>query len=137
MIPKPASDQPRNNQSRNNQPRVERPVRQFTKINMTPAQVLPHILKLNMAMLKEAPKNPNTASPHYHLNARCAYHSESPGHDTDNCWALKNKIQDLTQRKLNLKLLKNRMLSPLQCLGMDTMLVLLRNTYLLTSWMNC
>ena len=80
MILKPASDQ-----SRNNQQRVESPVRQFTKINMTPAQVLPHLLKLNLATLKEAPKNPNTASLHYHSNARYAYHSESPGHDTNNC----------------------------------------------------
>ena len=104
MIQKSASDQPRNNQPRNDQPRnnqqrVERPVRQFTKINMTPAQVLPHILKLNLAMLKEAPKNPNTSSPHYHPKARCAYHSETPGHDTNNCWALKNKIQDLIDAK--------------------------------------
>ena len=67
MIPKPASDQPRNNQ-----PRVERPVRKFTRINMNLAQVLPHLLKLNLETLKEAPKNPNTASPHYHPNARCA-----------------------------------------------------------------
>ena len=66
---------------------------------MTPAQVLPHLLKLNMAMLKESPKNPNTASPHYHPNARCAYHFENPGHDTNNCWALKNKIQDLIDAK--------------------------------------
>ena len=80
MIPKPASDQPRNSQ-----PRVEKPVRQFTRINMTLAQVLPHLLKLNLETLKEAPENPNTASPHYHPNARCAYHSESPGHDTNNC----------------------------------------------------
>ena len=49
--------------------------------------------------LKEAPKNPNTTSPHYHPNARCAYHSESPDHDTNNCWALKNKIQDLIEAK--------------------------------------
>ena len=86
MIQKYASDQPRNNQPRNDQPRnnqqrVERLIRKFTKINMTLAQVLPHILKLNLAMLKEAPKNPNTTSPHYHLNAKCAYHSESPGHE--------------------------------------------------------
>ena len=78
---------------------VERPVRQFTKINMTSSQVLPHLLKSNLATLKEAPKNPNTVSPHYHPNARCAYHSESPGHDTNNCWALKNKIQDLIEAK--------------------------------------
>ena len=52
-----------------------------------------------MATLKEAPKNLNTASPHYHPNARCAYHSESPGHDTNNCWSLKNKIQDIIEAK--------------------------------------
>ena len=92
MIQKSAADQPRSNQPRTNQARVERPVRKFTQINMTPTQVLPHILKLNLASLKEAPKNPNTASPYYHSNAKCAYHSESPGHDTNNCWSLKNKI---------------------------------------------
>ena len=94
MIPKLASDQ-----QRNNQPRVERPVRQFTRINMTPFQVLPHLLRSNLATLKEAPKNPNTTSPHYHPYARCTYHSKSPGHDTNNCWALKNKIQDLIEAK--------------------------------------
>ena len=98
MIQKSAVDQPRNNQLRTNQARVERPVRKFTKINMTPAQVLPHLLKLNLANLKEAPKNPNTTSPYYHSNAKCAYHSASLGHDTNNCWALKNKIQDLIRR---------------------------------------
>ena len=99
MIQKSAVDQPRNNQPRTNQARVERPVWQFTQINMTPAQVLPHLLKLNLSSLKEAPKNPNTASPYYHSNAKCAYHSESPGHNTNNYWALKNKIQDLIDAK--------------------------------------
>ena len=50
-------------------------------------------------MLKEAPKNPNTTSPYYHPNTRCVYHSESPWHDTNNCWDLKNKIQDLIDAK--------------------------------------
>ena len=94
MIPKPAPDQ-----QRNNQPRMERPVRQFTRINMTPSQVLPHLLRSNLVTLKEAPKNPNITSAHYHPNARCAYHSESPDHDTNNCWALKNKVQDLIEAK--------------------------------------
>ena len=94
MIPKPSSTQ-----QRSNQPRTERPVRQFTRINMTLSQVLPHLLRSNLVTLKEAPKNPNTTSPHYHPNARCAYHSESPGHDTNNCWALKNKVQDLLEAK--------------------------------------
>ena len=66
---------------------------------MTLSQVLPHLLRSNMVTLKEAPKNPNTASPHYHSNARCGYHSEFPGHDTNNCRALKNKVQDLLEEK--------------------------------------
>ena len=99
MIQNTPSEQPRYNQSRPNQQRVERPQRQFTRINMTPAQVLPHLLKLNLATIKEAPKNVNTSSPHYHANAKCAYHSDSVGHDTNDCWALKHKIQDLIEAK--------------------------------------
>ena len=75
------------------------PIRQFTHINMTLSQVLPHLLKSNLVTLKEAPKNPNTAAPLYNPNSRCAYHSESLGHDTNNCWALKNKVQDLIEAK--------------------------------------
>ena len=90
MIQKSASDQPRNSQPRTNQQRVERPQRQYTRINMTPTQVLPHLLKLNLTTLREAPKNPNTTSPFYHANAKCAYHSDSVGHDTNNCWAIRN-----------------------------------------------
>ena len=59
MIQSTPSEPPRYNQSRPNQQRVERPHRQFTLINMTPAQVLPHLLKLNLATIKEAPKNVN------------------------------------------------------------------------------
>ena len=66
---------------------------------MTPTQVLPHLLKLNLTNLKEMPKNVNTTSPSYNPNAKCAYHSDSAGHDTNNCWALKNKIQDLIDAK--------------------------------------
>ena len=94
MIHKPAPTQ-----QRNNQPRTERPVRQFTQINMTLSQILPQLLKTNLVTLREAPKNPNTTSPHYNPKARCAYHYECPGHDTKNCWALKNKVQDLIEEK--------------------------------------
>ena len=99
MIQNSSNDQPRGNQSRPKQQWGEWPQRQFTRINMTPAQVLPHLLKLNLATIKEAPKNVNTSSPHYHPNAKCAYHSDSVGHDTNDCWALKHKIQDLIEAK--------------------------------------
>ena len=79
---------------RNNHPRVERPQRQFTRLSMTLSQILPQLLKTNLVTLREAPNNPNTTLPLYNPNARCAYHSDSPGHDTNNCWTLKNKVQD-------------------------------------------
>ena len=41
----------------------------------------------------------NTASPKYNPNARCAYHSDSLGYSTDDCWALRNKVQDLIDAK--------------------------------------
>ena len=66
---------------------------------MTLVEVLPHLLRSNLETLKEAPKNSNTTSPRYNPNARCAYHSESPGHDTNECWALRNKVQDLIKAK--------------------------------------
>ena len=50
-------------------------------------------------MLKDPPQNPNTFAPSYHPNARCAYHSNSPRHDANGCWELKNKIQDMIDAK--------------------------------------
>src|SRR3954469_20226164 len=41
------------------------------------------------------PTNSNT---YYKPNARCAYHSNSLGHYTNNCRTLKNKIQDLISK---------------------------------------
>ena len=43
--------------------------------------------------------NPDTSSPKYNPNAKCAYDSSSHGHETGQCWALKNKIQDLIDNK--------------------------------------
>src|SRR3954468_7916732 len=77
-------------QSKQNTPR-----RQFTKINMPLSQALQYLLKANLITVKDPPKFPNTASPSYDPKATCAYHSNATGHDADNCWALKNKIQDM------------------------------------------
>ncbi|KAI5400154.1 hypothetical protein KIW84_065178 [Lathyrus oleraceus] len=81
--------------AQNFQHRQDRPRRQFTKINMTLAQALQSMLKANLITLRGPPANVNTTSPRYNPNARCAYHSDSPGHDTNDCWLLKNKIQDM------------------------------------------
>ena len=63
------------------------------------AQALQHMLKAKLITLKAPLQNPNTSAPTYHTNERCAYHSDSPGHDMNSCWALKNKIQDMIDAK--------------------------------------
>ena len=73
----------------------DKPRRQFTPLNMSLYQALQRLLRLNLITLRAHPRNPNTASPAYDPNKRCAYHSASPGHDTNECWDLRNKIQDL------------------------------------------
>ena len=59
------------------------------------SQALQHLLKMNLITLIGPYPNPKTSSPNYNPDARCAYHSNSPGHDTDDCWMLKYKIQNL------------------------------------------
>ena len=59
----------------------------------------PQSLEAKPYNLERGTKNSNTTSPFYHANAKCAYHSDSLGHDTNNCWALRNNIQDLIDAK--------------------------------------
>src|SRR4051812_21884867 len=82
-------------QQRGNQRKQGASKRQFTKINITLAEALQQLLKAGLITLKDPPLKPNTLSHQYNPNARCAYHSDSIGHDTENCWPLKNKIQDM------------------------------------------
>src|SRR4051812_31511733 len=82
-------------QQRDNQRKQGASKRQFTKINITFAEALQQLLKAGLITLKDPPQKPNTLSHQYNPNARCAYHSDSIGHDTNDCWPLKNKIQDM------------------------------------------
>ena len=66
---------------------------------MSLSQALQHLLKVNLVTLRDPLANPDTSSPKYNPNAKCDYHSSSPEHETDQCWALKDKIQDLIDDK--------------------------------------
>ena len=79
-----AQPQPRQ-QQQGNQRKRNTSERRFTKINMSLAQALQHMLEDKLVMLKDPSHNPNTTSPRYNPNSRCAYHSNSPGYDTNNC----------------------------------------------------
>src|ERR1051325_7604652 len=95
VISNPTPAQPQRDNTRNQ----NAPQRQFTKINMPLSQALQHMMKAELITLRDPPQHVNTSSPKYNPNARCAYHSNSPGHDTNNCWALKNKIQDMIEAR--------------------------------------
>ena len=66
---------------------------------MSLTQALQQMLKAGLITLRAPLQNPNTSAPTYHPNERYAYHSDSPRHDTNNCWALKNKVQDMIDAK--------------------------------------
>ena len=86
-------------QQRGNQRRPDEPKIQFTNINMPLSQALQHLLMMNLITLIGPHTNLETSSPNYNPNATCAYHSGSPVHDNNDCWALKYKIQNLIDAK--------------------------------------
>ena len=92
-----AQQQPRQRQ-RGNRRKQNTSGRQFTETDIPSSLILERLLEVNLTALKDHIRTPNTSAPGYHPNAFCVYHSYSPGHNTDDCWALKNKIQDLIDR---------------------------------------
>ena len=89
-----AHQQPRQRQ-RGNQRKQNTSGRQFTETDIPSSLILECLLEVNLTALRDPIRKPNTSAPSYHPDAFYVYHSYSPGHDTDDCWALKNNIQDL------------------------------------------
>ncbi|XP_058763479.1 uncharacterized protein LOC131636912 [Vicia villosa] len=99
-IPMPQQQQQgQHPQYQNNQYRQRRD-RKIDPIPMTYAQVLQHLLKIEKITLRDAPHAPDTRYPNYNANAWCVFQSGAPGHDTERCIALKNKVQDLLDQKI-------------------------------------
>lgn len=65
---------------------------------MSYSQLLAHLLQQQLIELRTlAP--PTRIPQNYDANARCEFHSGAPDHGTENCKALKNKVQDLIELK--------------------------------------
>ncbi|KAI3443225.1 uncharacterized protein J3R85_000148 [Psidium guajava] len=72
--------------------------RQFSPLPGTLSQVL--IVLRKKELLTSEPMRPNYASfARYDPSKKCDYHRGEPGHDMDECFALKNRIQDLLESK--------------------------------------
>ena len=89
-----AHQQPRQRQ-RGNRRKQETSGRQFTETEIPSFFILKRLLEVNLLTVKDPPQKLNISSPRFNPDEFCVYHSCSPGHSTNDCWALKNKIQDL------------------------------------------
>src|SRR3954463_1041398 len=77
-----------------------KPKRSFTPLHMSLSQVLQQLLNRNLITLLPPYSVPTNPAPGYKYHARCAYHSNSPGRDTEDCGPLKHRIQDLIDDKI-------------------------------------
>lgn len=66
---------------------------------MSYSQVLQHLLQLKLVNLRDIPPPPERLHAGYNPNTRCEFHSGDIGHDMENCWALKYKVQELLDSK--------------------------------------
>ncbi|RDX65987.1 hypothetical protein CR513_55298, partial [Mucuna pruriens] len=78
-------------------PRPSRPRRIFTSTPMSYTTLFHQLLQKRI--ITTAPLRPLEAPypQNYNPNAKCEYHEGGPGHTTENCWALRHKIQDLLE----------------------------------------
>lgn len=73
---------------------------QIDKILVLYAEMVPYLIHVGDIVPKEIP----AASPPFRLkhdpNASCAYHAGYIGRSTEDCWALKYKVQDLINQEI-------------------------------------
>ena len=93
----PNPQSPNTSQPSNQSPRPQRR-RQFANIPIPLSQVLDRLRKENMVTF-ELPRE-DYKPRDYNPELRCEYHLGQVGHSTDNCWRLRNKIQDLIDAKM-------------------------------------
>ena len=67
----------------------------FDPIPMTYAELYPSLLERKLVSPKDPPAIPANPQWWYKPDQHCVYHSGAPGHNVENCFPLKNKVQDL------------------------------------------
>ncbi|OVA11235.1 G-patch domain [Macleaya cordata] len=71
-----------------------KPKREFSKLNHPMSMLLVGLLEAGLVTHKPPVRAPKTPQAWYNPDQYCSFH-QSPGHLTDNCWALKHEIQNL------------------------------------------
>ncbi|XP_069146122.1 uncharacterized protein [Solanum lycopersicum] len=80
-------------------PREKKPSRSFTALAESRTKLFKRLSAARYIHLM-GPKPVDVNSGFYRLEQRCAYHSNSVGHDTEDCINLKHKIQDLIDQEV-------------------------------------
>ncbi|XP_050919781.1 uncharacterized protein LOC127137354 [Lathyrus oleraceus] len=73
---------------------------QYDKIPVPYTDLVPYLIHVGAIVPKEIPQAMSPYHYKHNPNASCAYHAGHVGHSTEDCWPLKNKIQDLIDRKI-------------------------------------
>ncbi|KAI5398802.1 hypothetical protein KIW84_064255 [Lathyrus oleraceus] len=96
----PASNQHQANQPRNNNQTTtsyDRKRVTFDPIPMTYAELYPSLIERKLITPRDPPAIPTNPQWWYKPELHCVYHSGAPGHDVENCYPLKTKVQDLVR----------------------------------------
>jgi len=73
---------------------------QCDPIPMKYADFLPVLLKKNLVQILAPPRVPNPLPPWYRPDQNCVFHQGAPGHDTEQCYPLKEKVQKLIENNI-------------------------------------
>ncbi|KAI5389827.1 hypothetical protein KIW84_075220 [Lathyrus oleraceus] len=99
-IVRPAGNQHQAYQPRNNNQsstRYDRKRVSFDPIPMTYAELYPSLIERKLIPPRDPPPIPTNPQWWYKPELHCGYHSGAPGHDVENCYPLKTKVQDLVR----------------------------------------
>ncbi|KAI5430269.1 hypothetical protein KIW84_034739 [Lathyrus oleraceus] len=93
--PQQQSYQPRN--SNQTSTSYERKRVTFDPIPMTYEKLYPSLIERKLITPRDPPAIPANPQWWYKPELHCIYHSSAPGHDVENCYPLKTKVQDLVR----------------------------------------
>jgi len=79
------------------QPRKQAPRTKFDPIPMRYAELLPDLLEKNLVQTRPPPPLPKKFPAWFRVNLSCDFHQGALGHDVEQCYTLKNAVQDLVE----------------------------------------
>ncbi|KAI5433860.1 hypothetical protein KIW84_020918 [Lathyrus oleraceus] len=72
----------------------------FDPIPITYAELYPSLIKRKLITPRDPPVLPTNPQWWYKPELHCVYYSGAPGHDVENCYPLKTKVQDLVRSSI-------------------------------------